>query len=143
MRILALCAALSLVSACATTTATAPAANVAAPVTTPATPQPSAEERAAAALAHFLSQAGSGAAPTRAAVEQALGAPDIARQDGAGMALTYRLNSCALVLLFAADEENAMRLSEAHPGSRREGAAAPDLSVCAAEAIARGAPGVS
>ena len=69
---------------------------------------------------------------------RAFGAPDIARQDGAGAALTYRLESCALLLLFTADGSNAMRLAEAHAGPRRTGAATPTLEQCAAEAQARG-----
>jgi hypothetical protein len=98
---------------------------------------------AALALAAFLRGAGSVNAPTQAAVERALGRADVAREDGAGAALTYRLESCALMLLFAADAQNAKRLAETYPGPRRAGAAAPDLETCASEALARGARGVS
>ncbi len=66
-----------------------------------------------------------------------LGAADIARQDGVGVALTYRLENCALLLLFAADARNQMRLREAHAGVRRAGEASPSFEVCAAEAGAR------
>lgn len=66
-----------------------------------------------------------------------MGQPDITRQDGAGAALTYRYEQCALLLLFAADGRNVMRLAEAHPGPRVTGAAAPSLEQCAAEASAR------
>lgn len=84
----------------------------------------------------MLGAAGGDNAPTQADVERMLGAPDIVRRDGAGAALTYRLESCALLLLFAADQRNAMRLAEAHASSRRTGAA-PSLAQCAAEADAR------
>ena len=66
-----------------------------------------------------------------------MGEPDITRNEGAGMALTYRLESCALLLLFAADSRNEMRLAQAHPSARREGEATPSLEQCAAEAGAR------
>jgi hypothetical protein len=85
----------------------------------------------------MLRAAGGADAPTRAEVERAFGDADIVRQEGAGAALTYRLESCALMLLFAADARNAMRLTEAHPSARRAGEAAPSLDQCAAEAAAR------
>lgn len=53
------------------------------------------------------------------------------------MALTYRLQSCALLLVFTADDRNVMRLAQAHPSARRGGEAAPSLEQCAAEAAAR------
>lgn len=84
----------------------------------------------------LLNAAGGADAPTEAQIEHALGAPDIVRRDGAGAALTYRLDSCALLLLFAADERNAMRLAQAHASARR-GGDAPSLAQCAAEADAR------
>lgn len=66
-----------------------------------------------------------------------LGRPDLTRQDGAGAALTYRLDSCALLLLFTADTHNVMRLNEAHPSARHPGQEAPSLDQCASEAGAR------
>ena len=66
-----------------------------------------------------------------------LGAPDISRRDGAGAALTYRLDHCALLLIFTADTHNAMRLAEANPGPRRPADPAPALDQCVAEARAR------
>jgi hypothetical protein len=66
-----------------------------------------------------------------------MGQPDIARQDGAGAALTYRLENCALLLLFVSDSENNLRLAEAHPSPRRTGVSAPSLEQCAAEATSR------
>jgi hypothetical protein len=53
------------------------------------------------------------------------------------MALTYRLDNCALLLLFAADGRNEMRLAQAHPSARRVGEATPSLDQCAAEASSR------
>ena len=88
-------------------------------------------------LARMLAAAGQADAPTRQAVERAMGAADIARQEGAGAALTYRLEHCALLLLFAVDAAGEVRLSEAHPSPRHAGAPAPSLDQCAAEAPAR------
>lgn len=84
----------------------------------------------------MLAAAGRADAPTQAEIQRVLGNADITRQDGAGLALTYRLENCALLLLFTADARNAMRLAEAHP-SARNGGAAPTLEQCAAEASAR------
>jgi len=85
----------------------------------------------------LLAAAGRANAPARNDIEREFGAADIARQDGAGMALTYRLQSCALLLVFAADERNVMRLAQAHASARRTGEATPSLDQCAAEAAAR------
>jgi hypothetical protein len=85
----------------------------------------------------MLGGAGRPNAPTRADVERALGRADIVRQDGAGAALTYRLEHCALLLLFTADARNALRLAEAHPSARRPGEPLPSLEQCAVEASAR------
>jgi hypothetical protein len=84
----------------------------------------------------MLRAAGGANAPTQAEIERAFGNADIVRQDGAGAALTYRFENCALLLLFTADSRNAMRLAEAHP-SARHGGAAPSIDQCAAEAGAR------
>ncbi|GAM97249.1 hypothetical protein U91I_00874 [alpha proteobacterium U9-1i] len=70
-------------------------------------------------------------------MERLMGAPDLVRQEGAGAAVTYRYQDCALLLLFTADGRNTMRLAEAAPGPRRAGASAPTLDQCAAEADAR------
>lgn len=85
----------------------------------------------------MLSRAGGASAPTQAEIEREFGQADIARQDGAGAALTYRYETCGLLLLFRADAANAMRLTEAHPSPRSGGGAAPSLAQCAAEANAR------
>jgi hypothetical protein len=85
----------------------------------------------------MLTAAGHANAPTRAEIERALGQPDIARQEGAGAALTYRLDTCALLLLFEMDQRNVPRLAEAHASARQSGGAAPTLEQCASEASAR------
>jgi hypothetical protein len=120
-------AALLALAACAT-----------APASAPVTPDaPAAATTSTSRFAALLERADSADAPTLAVVERELGAADIRRQDGAGTSLTYRLESCALVLLFTADAQNEMRLAEAHPGVRRTGAAAPTLEQCATEIEAR------
>ena len=85
----------------------------------------------------MLRAAGGAQAPSQADVERTIGAPDVTRRDGAGAALTYRLNTCALLLVFTADTRNTMRLAEAHPSARRAGDATPSIDQCAAEAAAR------
>jgi len=85
----------------------------------------------------MLTAAGRANAPTQAEIERAFGQPDIVRQDGAGAALTYRFENCALLLLFSADARNAMRLAQSHPSARRAGEVAPSLNQCATEADAR------
>jgi hypothetical protein len=82
MRISLLCALALVLSACATAPAPAPAPATA-PEVVDSGPSP-----AALALAAFLRGAGSVNAPTQAAVERALGRADVAREDGAGAALT-------------------------------------------------------
>lgn len=129
MRFISLFAVLALLSACATA---APAA-VSAPSATPAAPAAAPSSRAA----QVLSLAGRPNAPTQAEVERVLGRPDLARQDGAGAALTYRLDTCALLLLFTADAHNTMRLNEVHPSARHAGPEAPSVDQCATEAGAR------
>lgn len=117
-------------SAPASTPASAPAAAVG-----PAPPEATAPTTGRGA--QLLALAGRANAPTRADIERLFGAADITRQDGAGIALTYRLNTCALLLIFTADAHNAMRLADAHQTARQVGQAAPTLDQCAAEAEAR------
>jgi hypothetical protein len=104
-------------------------------------PQPSGPAAPAAPatsrLVQMLNSAGRADAPTQAEIVRVFGPADIERQDGAGAALTYRYNNCALLLLFAADARNAMRLAQSHPSARRSGEAAPSLDQCASEADAR------
>lgn len=126
MRILSILAALGALGACAT-----------APQTAAPPPAPAATIAPSAHLVEMLAAAGRADAPNRSAVERAFGAADIVRQDGAGAALTYRLDTCALLLLFSTDARNEMRLAEAHASARRAGEQTPDLQQCAAEAAAR------
>jgi hypothetical protein len=110
--------------------------------TTPApttAPPPSAESPAVAPsrAAQLLDAAGRADAPTQAEIERVLGHADIARQDGAGAALTYRFEHCGLLLLFESDAHNTLRLKETHPSPRRAGEATPSVEQCAAEAPAR------
>lgn len=119
-------AALALLAACATTT----------PAATPSAPPPSSSSAGASRTAQLLSAAGRADSPTIAEIERVLGRADLRRQDGAGAALTYRLQTCALFLVFTADARNAMRLAQAHASARRAGEAAPSLDQCAAEAAA-------
>lgn len=129
MRFPALLTAFALLAACATAAPSAPIPEAAA--NAPPAPAPS-------RVALLLAAAGSADAPTQGEVERELGPADISRRDGAGAALTYRLENCALLLLFAADARNDMRLAEANPSARRAGSEAPSLEQCAAEASARG-----
>ncbi|QGZ97005.1 hypothetical protein DSM104635_03870 [Terricaulis silvestris] len=128
MRFIIPLVALALLAACETTTATAPTA----------TPTPTASAPASSRVGQMLATAGRDNAATQADVVRLLGAPDIERHEGAGTALTYRLENCALLLLFVADQRNAMRLAEAHPSARRPSEPAPSLETCAAEASNRG-----
>jgi hypothetical protein len=128
MRFALISAALLALGACATT---APAASTSATPTTAATPAASSRG------AQLLASAGRENAASRAELDRVLGAPDIERREGAGVALTYRLESCALLLLFTANNRNEMRLAEAHASARRAGEATPSLEQCAAEAAAR------
>lgn len=128
MRFMIMLSALVLLSACATA---APDA------ATPSRAEAPASNQSSSRTAQMFATAGRSDAASQRDIERALGAPDIARQEGAGAAWTYRLENCALLLLFAADTRNEMRLAEVHPSARRAGAAAPSLDQCAAEAAAR------
>jgi len=127
MRFMASLTALVFLSACATAAPSAPSS--------PSAPVASAGESSRAA--QLLAAAGSASAPSQADIERAFGAPDVVRRDGAGAALTYRLQSCGLLLVFTADGRNTMRLAQAHPSARRAGETTPSLNQCAAEAAAR------
>ncbi|MFZ2030235.1 MAG: hypothetical protein WAU68_08005 [Vitreimonas sp.] len=129
MRYFAAILSAAMLSACASTPAStqAPAVAAAAPSATAPTSNRGAQ---------LLAQAGRANAPTRADIERTFGAADITRQDGAGVALTYRLNTCALLLVFTADAHSAMRLADAHAGPRQAGQATPTLDQCGAEAEA-------
>ena len=118
----------ALLAACATAPAAAPPDGATAPSAIVAAPSRG---------ARLLAAAGGDNAPTQTEIERVFGRADLARQDGAGASLTYRLQTCALLLLFEADERNAMRLSESHASARRAGEAAPSLEQCASEAADR------
>lgn len=127
---MALIAAATLAACATTTTPTAPAASTQPGATTPAA--------APSRVAALLRRAGSGDAPSEQDVARLMGQPDLVRREGAGAAITYRYQQCALLLLFTADERNTMRLREAAPGARQAGTQAPTLDQCAVEADARG-----
>ena len=129
MRFMAPLTALLMLTACATAAPTAPAA------TDPSANTPSVVS--SARQVQLLRAAGSADAPSVQDVERVFGQADIIRRDGAGAAMTYRFETCALLLLFATDGRNTMRLAEAHPSARRANVAAPSLDQCAAEAAAR------
>ncbi|MBX3428022.1 MAG: hypothetical protein KF779_00415 [Hyphomonadaceae bacterium] len=84
----------------------------------------------------MLRSAGGAHAASQQDIERLFGAADIVRREGAGTALTYRFETCALLMLFAGDEHNTMRLQEAHPSARHGTGEAPSLDQCAAEAAA-------
>jgi len=127
MRFISLLAAFTLLAACATAAPSGPAS------TPSQAPSAGSSSRAAALFA----SAGRADAASQRDVERVFGAPDISRREGAGAAWTYRLESCALLLLFAADGRNEMRLAEVNASARRAGAATPSIEQCAAEASAR------
>lgn len=130
MRFIASLCALLLLAACATA---APSATAPSPNNTATAPTATSSSR----QAQLLRAAGGSNAPTLQDIERTFGEADIVRRDGAGAALTYRFEHCGLLLLFAADGRNTMRLTEAHPSARHGDAQAPTLDQCAAEAAAR------
>ncbi len=128
MRILALFAAAFLLVACATAAPPAPPVGPQTSVANPSGPPP---------LLPYLTAAGRADAPSVAEIERVAGQPDVRRNDGAGAALTYRLETCALLLVFTADAGNELRLAQTYASARRGGGAAPSLEQCAREAAAR------
>lgn len=130
MRLTASLAALLLLAACATAAPSTPSSST-------APTAPSSSVASSLRQAQLLRAAGGANAPTQQDAERLFGDADITRREGAGTALTYRFESCALLLLFAADSRNTMRLAEAHPSARHAGATAPSLDQCATEAAAR------
>jgi hypothetical protein len=114
------------VSACAT-----PAVETPRPVAALPPAAPSAT-RAPLDAAAQLARAGQADAITPREAGMLLGPPDVERREGAGALLTWRLESCALVLSFTGD-----RLQSVSPGPRRSGAPAPSIETCVSEAQAR------
>jgi hypothetical protein len=119
-------------TACATPPAT-PATDVSAQrprsVVVPLPPSPE--------VAILLRRAGREDAPLYDDVQRLLGPADVARRETAGALLTYRLDNCALVLAFAMDNLNRLRLTDVAPGAPRFGDPAPSLDQCAAALEAR------
>jgi hypothetical protein len=122
---------LLLLAACATAPA-APDAGENLPVAPPA---PAVSSRSSAL--DLLARSGQADAPTIGGVQAALGSPDVERREAAGAIVTYRLESCALVLLFATDTQNQMRLVGVERAARLPGAETPSLEACASELDAR------
>jgi hypothetical protein len=88
-------------------------------------------------VATLLRRAGREDAPFYEDVQRLLGPADVARRETAGALLTYRLDGCALVLAFAMDNLNRLRLIEVAPGAVRFGDPAPGLDQCATALEAR------
>jgi hypothetical protein len=65
------------------------------------------------------------------------GTGDVERADGAGAMLTYRMPTCALVLVFAADGGGDLRLGAVEAAARDQRAPKPSLEQCVSEALAR------
>jgi hypothetical protein len=65
------------------------------------------------------------------------GTADVERADGAGAILTYRMRTCALVLVFAADPAGDLRLGATEAAARDQRAPRPALEQCVSEALAR------
>ena len=63
-----------------------------------------------------------------------LGAPDVAREEGAGAMWTYRQRDCALMVFFRSDNGGPMKVSGATSGPRRRGDTPASLEACVAEA---------
>lgn len=69
-------------------------------------------------------------AASEAQVRARLGAPDVARDEGAGAFWTYRLKSCALFVFFRTEDGHGLRMSGAQAGPRRRGQSAPSVEAC-------------
>jgi hypothetical protein len=134
-----LCAAALLAAACASS----PAASIpssaaksakARPGARPAPPPAAMVRLPDGEPAALLARVGQPDALSPLQAAELLGPPDVYRRDGVGALLTWRLESCALVLGFVDD-----RLAHVSPDARIPGAPAPSLNQCVAEARARAA----
>ncbi len=67
----------------------------------------------------------------------AFGPADVDRREGQGAILTWKLERCALILVFAADAAGALRAQAAQAGVRRAGETAVSLDQCLEAAEAR------
>jgi hypothetical protein len=74
---------------------------------------------------------------TQAEARARIGAPDLARAEGAGALWTYRLKDCALLVFFRSRDGGALKLSGATSSPRRRDEAPPPVDACLAEAAAR------
>ena len=66
-----------------------------------------------------------------------LGAPDIARNEGAGAMWTYRLADCALFVFFRAPGGQPLKVSGASSGPRSRGQTPIPVESCIAEGLAQ------
>jgi hypothetical protein len=84
-----------------------------------------------------LRRAGAGDAMTPEGARVLFGRADIERVDGAGAMLTYRMQTCALALVFAAPNGGDLRLGAIEAAARNPRTPAPSLAQCVSEARAR------
>jgi hypothetical protein len=70
-----------------------------------------------------------------AQVRARLGAPDVARAEGAGGLWTYRFRGCALMVFFRREGGQVLRVSGFSAGPRRRGQATPTVDGCMAQAL--------
>lgn len=70
-------------------------------------------------------------------VRSRLGAPDVARAEGAGAMWTYRLPDCALFVFFKSPQGQPLKVSGAASGPRVRGRTPPPVNECVAEALDR------
>ncbi len=76
-------------------------------------------------------------AASESEVKTRLGAPDVARSEGAGAMWTYRLPDCALFVFFKRPEGQPLKVSGAASGPRVRGRTPPPVNECVAEALQR------
>lgn len=66
-----------------------------------------------------------------------LGAPDLARSEGAGEFRRYRLAECALLVILYPDEEGVKRAASVDTGALKSGEEKPDVDRCLAHGKAK------
>lgn len=66
-----------------------------------------------------------------------LGAPDLARSEGAGEFRRYRLAECALLVILYPDEKGVKRAANIDAGALKSGEAKPDIDRCLARGKAK------
>jgi hypothetical protein len=87
--------------------------------------------------ANALRRAGATDAMTPEGAHTLFGTGDVERVDGAGAMLTYRMPTCALALVFAADGAGDLRLGAVEAAARDQRSPRPSLEQCVTEALAR------